>query len=85
MKQPLVGKRVRVLFNDHAMGSEVMKCEILGGLIVKEDNTQIVIVCWDIPDADDSTRQTNCEYFSIVKSAIIELNEIKKGRKLKWT
>ena len=59
-----------------------MRCEIIGGMVIKEDPTQLVVVCWDLPDADEETRSSNMEYFAVVKSAIIELDEIKKGKRI---
>ena len=78
----LVGKRVSVTFHDHAENSSVILCEIPGAICTKEDNLQIELTVWDISSLSIDDINFNREKFSILKSAILSIHEIKKGRSL---
>lgn len=73
----LLGKLVFVRFDDHAEGEEIFKCVVFGA-VVFEDEKVIRIRNWHCEEKPDDN--FNHEHYSILKSAIVSVSELKKGR-----
>ena len=66
-------------FYDHSIMGEsdnVIKCEAIGR-IEKDSDVQVVLSCWSVLNGSESTRASNKEKISIVKSCIIKRRLLK--------
>ena len=69
-----LNKIVDVIFDDHAMNSQVIECRVWGKL-VHIDDKQIIVKSWECNQEDHA--DPNNELFSIVKSCIKSFRTLK--------
>ena len=65
-----VGDFVGVRFLDHAQNSEKPMEFILYGLLTQDEAEYVTVECWRHAD-ERSIRDSNCEWYVILKSAIL--------------
>jgi len=82
---------VRIRFYDHVMnGNKPLLCEVVGRL-EKEDDLSIQVISWDVLEEDRETIECNRDSFIILKSTIVEQEQLlgqetgKKQRKARKT
>ena len=71
-----LGDEVKVTFLDHCQGSEdLIECEVFGK-IIGQDKKKLTVCSWDIIGQDKATTKENRLIFTLIKSAIIKIEEI---------
>ena len=75
LNKPIICK-----FQDHAMGSTPIVCKVVGYLAKIEDD-HIMLVSWDTPGLETESRMANMEWFSILKSTILDVILLEKKLK----
>jgi len=78
--QKHIGRPIIITFDDHAMGGNPIMCRCIGYLASVEKN-HVKIVAWDVPELSGEERRSNMEYFSILKSAILQLTPLRPTKK----
>jgi hypothetical protein len=73
----LLYKPIYVEFWDHAQNHNAIKCKVVG-FLYKVTDLEIRLCTWDCEGLDSSSRLANMEWFSLLRSAIIELSPLKK-------
>lgn len=69
----LIGNEVRITFWDHSMGKGLTKCRAYG--IVKEETEESLIIApWIILEEEKEVEETNTEYITVIRKAIIDLD-----------
>ena len=73
MRKPKVGDVVTIRFYDHASQMPIAECEVIGR-IKKIDRKSIELYAWKLNHADSEVCENNDEYYSIVRSTVIEMS-----------
>ena len=72
-----VGDFVGVRFLDRAQNSEKPMEFILYGLLTQDEDEYITVECWRHADGK-AIRDANCEWYVILKSAILEVETFER-------
>lgn len=69
------GELYYIRFLDHAMGNDVLPCEVCGW-VLKEDEYSITITVWNLDIDDEEVKNANTEPIALIKSCILKKRKI---------
>ena len=73
----LLDKVVCIKLKDHTLQSQVLTIHVVYGRIIQIDKEKVVLAFWECQSKECKDSSINNEYIAIIKSAIIDIKELR--------